>query len=85
MPIIYRTDITPETQQVIDLYKSAGLNRPVDDFERIAKMYAICQSDYNGLGWQPIDRGIARAYRFLLLLLPGRSCCRKKPAAWRYR
>ena len=40
MPVTYLTNVTPETQQVIDLYKSAGLNRPVDDFDRIAKMYA---------------------------------------------
>jgi len=39
MPVTYRCDIVPGTQQVIDLYTSAGLIRPVDDFDRIQKMY----------------------------------------------
>ncbi len=29
----------PETAQIIALYKSAGINRPMDDTGRIAKMY----------------------------------------------
>lgn len=40
MDIIYRTDIRPDTDQIIDLYNSSGLNRPTDDQARIAKMYA---------------------------------------------
>lgn len=39
MEIIYRTDITPDTDQIIDVYKSSGINRPTADKERIAKMY----------------------------------------------
>ncbi|WDF55360.1 GNAT family N-acetyltransferase [Mucilaginibacter sp. KACC 22063] len=39
MAITYRTDTTPATEQVIEVYASAGLNRPIDDFDRIAKMY----------------------------------------------
>ena len=39
MEIVYQTDVVPETGQVITLYKSSGLNRPVDDEARIAQMY----------------------------------------------
>lgn len=40
MEIIYRTDITPGTDEIIDVYNSSGINRPTTDKERIAKMYA---------------------------------------------
>jgi predicted N-acetyltransferase YhbS len=40
MMISYRTDMIPEKELVVDLYKSSGLNRPVDDKERIGRMYA---------------------------------------------
>lgn len=40
MDITFKTGVTPPTSDIIDLYKSSGLNRPVDDEERIAKMYA---------------------------------------------
>lgn len=39
MEITYSTKVTPNTQQVIDLYESSGLNRPTKDFDRIKKMY----------------------------------------------
>lgn len=39
MNISYRSDIVPETDQIIQLYRSAGLNRPVHDSHRIRKMY----------------------------------------------
>lgn len=39
MSITYRTDARPTAEQIIDLYKSSGLNRPVDDAARIQKMY----------------------------------------------
>jgi N-acetylglutamate synthase-like GNAT family acetyltransferase len=39
MKIIYRIDITPETEQIIDVYNSSGINRPTIDKERIKKMY----------------------------------------------
>ncbi|HLR49794.1 MAG TPA: GNAT family N-acetyltransferase [Candidatus Sphingobacterium stercoripullorum] len=39
MKITYRTDITPDTNQIIDVYNSSGINRPTTDKERIAKMY----------------------------------------------
>ena len=37
--ITYKTNIIPDTALIIELYKSAGLNRPVDDKERISNMY----------------------------------------------
>lgn len=39
MTITYHTDITPDTQQIIEVYESAGLNRPTKDAERIRHMY----------------------------------------------
>ena len=40
MQIIYRNDITPDTDQIIDVYNSSGINRPTTDKERIEKMYS---------------------------------------------
>lgn len=40
MPITYKSNLTPDTQLIIDLYNSSGINRPTADHERIAKMYA---------------------------------------------
>lgn len=40
MAIIYKTDITPSTEQIIELYENADLPRPTHDSERIGKMYA---------------------------------------------
>lgn len=39
MEIFYRFDSLPETELIIDLYNSSGINRPTTDKERIAKMY----------------------------------------------
>jgi predicted N-acetyltransferase YhbS len=39
MNIDYKTGVLPSTEEIIEVYKSAGLNRPVSDAERIAKMY----------------------------------------------
>ena len=39
MELIYRIDITPDTDQIIDVYNSSGINRPTVDKERIKKMY----------------------------------------------
>lgn len=36
--IIYRTDAPISPQQLADLYRSAGLRRPVDDPDRMARM-----------------------------------------------
>jgi GNAT superfamily N-acetyltransferase len=38
MAIIYHTDVTPEAAAVANVYRRAGLIRPVDDLERIASM-----------------------------------------------
>ena len=40
MEIIYKLDLTPDIEKIIDLYKSSGINRPIIDKERICKMYA---------------------------------------------
>jgi len=40
MEISYRSDIIPETEEIIAVYDSSGINRPTFDKERIAKMYA---------------------------------------------
>lgn len=40
MNITYKSDLTPDTQQIINLYDSSGINRPTADRERIEKMYA---------------------------------------------
>lgn len=40
MEIIYKTGLIPTAEQVIALYDAAGLPRPTNDKERIAKMYA---------------------------------------------
>lgn len=40
MEITYNFDLKPETEKIIELYNSSGINRPTLDFERIAKMYA---------------------------------------------
>ena len=40
MEITYRLDFTPETELIIDLYNSSGINRPTSDSKRIAEMYA---------------------------------------------
>lgn len=39
MQIAYKTDIMPETAAIVDVYESAGLNRPTKDQSRIAGMY----------------------------------------------
>ncbi|PSR54010.1 GNAT family N-acetyltransferase [Adhaeribacter arboris] len=39
MPIIYKYDVVPSAEQIIELYNNAGLPRPTQDAERIRKMY----------------------------------------------
>ncbi len=39
MEINYKFNIIPNTDQIITLYKSSGINRPVEDEQRIKKMY----------------------------------------------
>lgn len=40
MKITYKTDVIPETEEIIELYNSSGINRPTTDKTRIANMYA---------------------------------------------
>lgn len=40
MEITYQLDIVPDTEQIIEVYNSSGINRPTVDKERITKMYA---------------------------------------------
>lgn len=40
MEINYKVGITPETDSIIEVYNSSGLNRPTGNKERIAEMYA---------------------------------------------
>jgi predicted N-acetyltransferase YhbS len=40
MEITYRNDITPQSDHIIDVYNSSGINRPTTDKQRIEKMYA---------------------------------------------
>lgn len=39
MELVYRYDVMPATEQVIELYGNAGLPRPIHDQERIGLMY----------------------------------------------
>lgn len=39
MKIHYEINLIPEIESIIDLYKSSGINRPIDEKERIKKMY----------------------------------------------
>ena len=39
MEINYTLDITPTTDQIVELYENAGLPRPTTDKERIKKMF----------------------------------------------
>ena len=39
MTITYKSDVMPATQVIIDLYDSAGLNRPTTNYRRISQMY----------------------------------------------
>jgi ribosomal protein S18 acetylase RimI-like enzyme len=38
MVITYKTDTKPEAHQLSDLFKSSGIKRPIEDFNRIKKM-----------------------------------------------
>ncbi|MCW3095621.1 MAG: Protein export cytoplasm protein SecA ATPase helicase [Chthonomonadaceae bacterium] len=58
--IVYTIEETPEAAEVAELYRRAGLNRPVDDLERMGRMIAhanliLCARDGERLV------GIARA------------------------
>ena len=38
--ITYKLDVIPDTDDIIDVYESSGINRPTSDKERITIMYA---------------------------------------------
>jgi predicted GNAT superfamily acetyltransferase len=40
MEITYKFNTIPSIEVIIALYDNAGLNRPTEDFDRIAQMYA---------------------------------------------
>ena len=40
MEIAYKLDTIPDTNLIIELYNSSGINRPTTDKERITKMYS---------------------------------------------
>ena len=40
MEIIYKDNIIPETDQIVDVYSSSGINRPTMDKDRIKKMFS---------------------------------------------
>ena len=37
--ILYRSDVRPDAAVIAALYRGSPLNRPVDDVDRIRKMY----------------------------------------------
>ena len=40
MEIIYKDNVIPEVEQIIDVYNSSGINRPTMDKNRIEKMFS---------------------------------------------
>lgn len=40
MKIVYKTDVVPAIEEIITVYRSSGINRPIDNPERIKQMYA---------------------------------------------
>ena len=60
MEIIYATDCRPEIGEIIEVYKSSGINRPITDKNRITEMYA--QSNLIVTAWHDNKLvGISRA------------------------
>ncbi|MGI4869863.1 MAG: GNAT family N-acetyltransferase [Janthinobacterium lividum] len=60
MPLTYHLDRLPSPEQVIDLYQSAGLHRPLADPARIAQMYA--HANLVASAWQgELLVGVARS------------------------
>ena len=39
MKIIYSSTLTPPVEEIIEVYKSSGINRPIADTDRIRQMY----------------------------------------------
>ena len=56
----YRVGVTPETEDIMELYESSGIRRPIGDPERIRKMYAnsnLVVTAWNG----QVLAGVARS------------------------
>ncbi len=61
MEIIYRTDIIPTAEEIIELYDDAGLPRPTNDKTRIEKMYDnsnLVVTAWNGKTLAGVSRSI---------------------------
>lgn len=39
MKITYQTGLIPDTKDIVEVYRSSGIKRPVEDLARIANMY----------------------------------------------
>lgn len=66
--IEYKIDVIPDTDSIIKVYASSGLNRPIDNKDRIASMYQ--NSNLVVTAWQnDILVGVSRA------LTDFRYCC----------
>lgn len=39
MKITYQTGLIPDTKDIVEVYRSSGIKRPVEDLVRIANMY----------------------------------------------
>lgn len=37
MQIKFRSEVVPATESIIDLYRSSGINRPTEDYDRISR------------------------------------------------
>ena len=60
MNILYKSDVIPSTEQIIELYNNAPLTRPTSDSLRIKKMYE--QSNLVITAWNEDELiGIARS------------------------
>lgn len=58
--ITYKDDQIPSSESIVELYRDAGLQRPLIDLERITKMYQ--HSDIVVTAWDKNDLiGIARS------------------------
>ena len=60
MNILYKSDVIPSTEQIIELYNDAPLTRPTNDSLRIKKMYE--QSNLVITAWNENELiGVARS------------------------
>lgn len=62
----------PEIDDIIAIYQSSGIKRPVQDADRIREMYRHANLVITCMGRRKARRHCPRADRFQLLLLPVR-------------